>query len=96
MHSKHFRVLINHPQALSSQKSDSNDQWQNDRPVHTTCTFIGALKKSLLFPFYRTGTVFIQKQEAYQMLGFLGTSAGYQTSGSILTLSEHGIKPTEG
>lgn len=76
MNSEEFRVLINPPRALSSQTSDSNDQWQNDRPVHTTCTFIGALKKSPLFLFYRTVTAFIQKLQAYQIFGFLGTSAG--------------------
>lgn len=96
MHSEHFRVLTNPtPQALSSQTSDSNNQRQNDRPVHTTCTFIGALKKSLVFPFYRTVTVFIQKLQAYQDMWLSGNLC-YQTAGSILTLNEQDINPTEG
>lgn len=95
MHSEHFKVLTN-PLKHHQVRQVTVFVMISDRMTGQFIPLVlleGHLKSLCCSPFTELWLHWFRNYKSTQIFGFLGTNAGYQTSGSIITLNYHGIIP---
>lgn len=95
MHSEHFKVLTN-PLKHHQVRQVTVFVMISGRMTGQFIPLVlleGHLKSLCCSPFTELWLHLFRNYKSTQIFGFLGTRAGYQTSGSIITLNYHGIIP---